>query len=254
METFGCFHVRANPRTVGERAQPLGFHTSDPAVIQTAAFRPPIVGCGCLALAVASRLLSLKRASPPSASKAPKEKSGAAPKDGKPKGAAAPKGGKGAAASKPSDEKKKALTAKKGALTGVSHRKKLRKIRTSVRFHRPKTLRLPRNPKYPRKSVPHDPRMDQYRILKQPLNTETAMKVIEEHNTLVFYVDVRANKHQIKAAIKRMYDVDALKINTLIRWVSFDRPDGQKKAYVRLTPDVEALEVANKIRSAKIDK
>lgn len=29
-----------------------------------------------------------------------------------------------------------------------------RKVRTSVTFRRPKTLALPRNPKYPRKSVP----------------------------------------------------------------------------------------------------
>lgn len=59
--------------------------------------------------------------------------------------------------------------------------------------------------------------MDQYRILRQPLNTETAMKKIEENNTLVFLVDVKANKRQIKDAVKRLYDVDSAKINTLIR-------------------------------------
>ena len=45
------------------------------------------------------------------------------------------------------------------------------------------------------------------------------MKKIEENNTLVFVVDVKANKHQIKQAIKKLYDVDALKINTLVRYV-----------------------------------
>jgi len=44
------------------------------------------------------------------------------------------------------------------------------------------------------------------------------MKKIEENNTLVFVVDIRANKHQIKQAIKKLYDVDALKINTLVRY------------------------------------
>lgn len=67
------------------------------------------------------------------------------------------------------------------------------------------------------------------------------MKKIEENNTLVFIVDVRASKVQIKEAIKKMYDIDTQKINTLIR------PDGQKKAYVRLTQDYDALDVANKI-------
>lgn len=50
-----------------------------------------------------------------------------------------------------------------------------------------------------------------------PVNTESAMKKIEEHNTLVFIVDIKANKRQIKDAVKKLYDVQAAKINTLIR-------------------------------------
>ena len=57
----------------------------------------------------------------------------------------------------------------------------------------------------------------------------------------VFTVDVKANKHQIKQAVKKLYDIDVAKVNTLIR------PDGEKKAYVRLAPDYDALDVANKI-------
>ncbi|KAI7851579.1 ribosomal protein L23/L15e core domain-containing protein [Circinella umbellata] len=139
----------------------------------------------------------------------------------------------------------KAAAAKKAALKGV-HGKSVRKVRTSAHFHLPKTLRLSRKPKYARKSVPHLPRMDQYRVVRNPLNTETAMKKIEEHNTLTFIVDVKANKHQIKDAVKRLYDVEALKVNTLIR------PDGKKKAYVRLTADVDALDVANKVRAYEL--
>jgi len=73
------------------------------------------------------------------------------------------------------------------------------------------------------------------------LTTESANQKIEENNTLVFIVDVRATKKQIKAAVNRMYDIQCEKVNTLIR------PDGQKKAYVRLTADYDALDVANKI-------
>ncbi|ORX99249.1 putative 60S ribosomal protein RPL23A [Basidiobolus meristosporus CBS 931.73] len=137
-------------------------------------------------------------------------------------------------------EKNKALAAKKAALKGVNG-KTTRKVRTSTTFRLPKTLRLARAPRYPRKSVPSAPRMDQYEVVRSPLNTETAIKKIEDNNTLVFLCDVRANKRQIRDAVKRLYDVDAAKINTLIR------PDGQKKAYVRLTADVDALDVANKI-------
>ena len=51
----------------------------------------------------------------------------------------------------------------------------------------------------------------------RPLNTESAMKKIEEHNTLVFIVDIKSNKRQIKDAVKKLYDVQTAKINTLIR-------------------------------------
>jgi large subunit ribosomal protein L23Ae len=117
----------------------------------------------------------------------------------------------------------------------------VRKVHTSTSFRRPKTLRLPRKPRYPRKSIPSRPRLDQFSVIRQPLNTESAMKQIEDHNTIVFLCDVRSNKHQIKDAVKKMYAVDAIKVNTLIR------PDGVKKAFVRLSADVDALEVANKI-------
>ena len=57
----------------------------------------------------------------------------------------------------------------------------------------------------------------------------------------MFTVAVKANKHQTKQAVKKLYDIDMAKVNTLIR------PDGEKKAYVRLVPDYDALDVANKI-------
>ncbi|KAI5837421.1 ribosomal protein L23/L15e core domain-containing protein [Morchella snyderi] len=132
---------------------------------------------------------------------------------------------------------KKAADAKKAALKGT-HSKIARKVRLSTTFHRPKTLSLARDPKYPRKSVSHVPRLDQYKVIVHPLNTESAMKKIEENNTLVFIVDIKANKRQIKEAIKKLYDVDCVKVNTLIR------PDGTKKAFARLTPDVDALDIA----------
>lgn len=44
------------------------------------------------------------------------------------------------------------------------------------------------------------------------------MKKIEDNNTLVFIVDVKANKHQIKHAVKKLYDIDVAKVNTLIRY------------------------------------
>ncbi|KAF1983429.1 60S ribosomal protein L23, partial [Aulographum hederae CBS 113979] len=131
----------------------------------------------------------------------------------------------------------KASAAAKAALRGVNS-SKVRKIRTSTTFHRPKTLQLSRTPRYPRKAVNHEPRLDAHKIIIHPLNTESAMKKIEENNTLVFIVDVKSNKRQIKAALKKLYDIDCTKVTTLIR------PDGRKKACARLSADVDALDIA----------
>ena len=46
------------------------------------------------------------------------------------------------------------------------------------------------------------------------MTTESAMKKIEDNNTLVFIVDIHANKPQIRAAVKKMYEVDIQKV----RW------------------------------------
>jgi large subunit ribosomal protein L23Ae len=133
-----------------------------------------------------------------------------------------------------------AHTAKKHVQKGKNLNRN-RKIRTSVRFRRPVTLSLPRKPRFQRKSVPHRNRLDAFTIIKFPLTTESAMKKIEDHNTLVFICDIRANKPQIALAVKKLYQVEVARINTLVR------PTGDKKAYVKLTSDHDAMDTANKI-------
>uniref|UniRef100_F6ZEW7 Ribosomal protein L23/L25 N-terminal domain-containing protein n=1 Tax=Monodelphis domestica TaxID=13616 RepID=F6ZEW7_MONDO len=80
--------------------------------------------------------------------------------------------------------------------------------------------------KYHQKSAPWRNNFDHYAIIKFPLTTKYAMKKTEDNNTLVFIVDIKANKHQIKQAVKKLYDIDVAKVNSLIQ------PDGEKKAYV----------------------
>merc|ERR1719352_1478431 len=131
---------------------------------------------------------------------------------------------------------KKASKVAKGVKQSVV--RKMSKKRLNVHFFLPKTLEKKREPKYPRKSVQALTKMDKYSIIKCPLTTESAMKKIEEINTLVFLVDIQASKQKIKEAVKALYDVQCAKVNTLIR------PDGRKKAYVHLTQDYDALDVA----------
>ena len=142
----------------------------------------------------------------------------------------APKVKKEAPAPPKAKSNAKALKAKKAVLKG-DHSHKQKKIRTSPPFQRPKTLRLWRQPKYPQKSTPRRNKLDHYTIIRFPLTTEPDVKKIEDNNTLVFIVEVKANQHQIKQAVRKLYDTDVAKVNTLIR------PDGEKKAYVQLAPD-----------------
>mmetsp|Transcript_48106 Transcript_48106/g.114324 ORF Transcript_48106/g.114324 Transcript_48106/m.114324 type:complete len:167 (+) Transcript_48106:81-581(+) len=145
----------------------------------------------------------------------------------------------GEAAAPAAKATKKAAKAAKAVKQSVV--KKTRKVRTRVQFYKPKSRQMKPNPKYPRKASARRARLDKHSIILSPLTTESAMKKIEEINTLVFLVDIRADKRKIKDAVKEMYDVQCAKVNTLIR------PDGQKKAYVKLTADFDALDVANRI-------
>merc|ERR1719175_471212 len=92
---------------------------------------------------------------------------------------------------------KKAQQAQKKVVKG-RFGTRVKKPRTSVHFSRPRTFRPARAPKYPRKSTPKRTYLDAYNIIKPPYTTESAMKKIEDNNTLVFIVDVKSNKHQIK--------------------------------------------------------
>jgi large subunit ribosomal protein L23Ae len=110
-----------------------------------------------------------------------------------------------------------------------------------VHFYRPATLSKERKPKYQRLSTGKKNTLDKHSIIKNPLTTESSMKLIEDSNTLVFIVDLKANKRQIKDAVRSLYSIECEKINTLIT------PKGQKKAYVRLSKDYDALDVANRV-------
>ncbi|KAL7508421.1 hypothetical protein ACHAXN_006983, partial [Cyclotella atomus] len=137
------------------------------------------------------------------------------------------------------EEAKAAAVAKK--LTKSTKSKKGTRIHTKVHFYRTSTLSLSRKPKYAPRSVPRKSTRHSHNVIKYPLTTESSMKLIEDSNTLVFIVDIKANKRQIKSAVKDLYQIESDKVNTLIT------PRGMKKAYVRLSKDYDALDVANRV-------
>jgi large subunit ribosomal protein L23Ae len=133
----------------------------------------------------------------------------------------------------------KAAAVSKALKKGIS--KKGTTIHTKVHFYKPKTLKHDRKPMYQKKSMPKKNTLDKHSIIKYPLTTESSMKLIEDSNTLVFIVDIKANKRQIKAAVRDLYSIECEKVNTLIT------PRGLKKSYVRLSKDYDALDVANRV-------
>lgn len=125
---------------------------------------------------------------------------------------------------------------KKGA-----HVARKQKIWTKVQFRLPKTLAKARSPLAIKKSVKKESTKDKYSIVKNPLSSESAMKTIEDHNTLVFLVDKKATKPSIRKACQDLYNIKVRKVNTL------NTSKGEKKAYVVLSKSHDALEIANKI-------
>jgi ribosomal protein L23 len=76
-------------------------------------------------------------------------------------------------------------------------------------------------------------------IIKHPLATEKSIRQIETENKLVFVVDSKAKKTEIKAELERMLGAKVMTVNT------FNGPDGEKRAYVRFaTP---AIDIATRL-------
>lgn len=82
---------------------------------------------------------------------------------------------------------------------------------------------------------------DSYKIIKYPLATEKAVRLMESQNKLIFIVDLKSNKSQIKNAIEQMFNVKITKINTLVT------SDGKKKAYVKLSAQTPAIDIATQL-------
>jgi large subunit ribosomal protein L23 len=82
--------------------------------------------------------------------------------------------------------------------------------------------------------------MESHEIIKYPVATEKCFKLMETENKVVFIVNRKAKKPDIKKAVEEMFNVKVEKINTLIGIEG-------KKAYVKLKKDFNALDLATKL-------
>ena len=83
--------------------------------------------------------------------------------------------------------------------------------------------------------------MKKANIIKFALPTEKSMRLMESENKLIFVVDNKADKAQIKKAIEEEFKVKVKKINTYIT------SKAQKRAYVKFAQDTPAIDVATKL-------
>ncbi|CAE7380582.1 rplW [Symbiodinium microadriaticum] len=107
-----------------------------------------------------------------------------------------------------------------------------------VSLPNPQNIEARRN--YPEYKFDEDGGM--YDIIKYPLLTAKACRLLEEYNIYTFMVDRKANKPQIRAAIETIFGVKVIKCNTLIPSSRYQIAYGMKigrkslfkKAYVQV--------------------
>ena len=78
-------------------------------------------------------------------------------------------------------------------------------------------------------------------ILKFPLSTEKSIRLMEAENKLVFVVDIKANKKDIKNAAEELFKVKVVSVNTMIA------PTGEKRAFIKFSPETPAIDIATKL-------
>ena len=83
--------------------------------------------------------------------------------------------------------------------------------------------------------------MDANEVISYPLMTESASLMVERDNKLIFIVNLKAGKSDIKKAVEELYEVKVSRVNLLVT------PQGVKKAFVKLKPEFRASDVAIKL-------
>jgi len=83
--------------------------------------------------------------------------------------------------------------------------------------------------------------VDPYDVILYPLMTEAASLMVEKENKLVFIINKKAGKADVKRAVEELYEVKVERVNLLTT------PQGEKKAFVKLAPEYKAVDVAIKL-------
>ncbi|MEK6919042.1 MAG: 50S ribosomal protein L23 [Nanoarchaeota archaeon] len=77
-------------------------------------------------------------------------------------------------------------------------------------------------------------------MLLKPVTSEKAVRMIEGENTLVFALDRRETKEEIKKEVEKTFNVKVERVNVINK-------KNEKHALVKLKKDFKAIDVATKL-------
>jgi len=77
--------------------------------------------------------------------------------------------------------------------------------------------------------------------VKYPLSTEKSIRLMESENKLVFVVDKKAKKKEVKDEIEKTYKVKIVSVNMFVD------SKGRKKAYIKFSNETPAIDIATQL-------
>ena len=78
-------------------------------------------------------------------------------------------------------------------------------------------------------------------VLKYPVSTEKAIRMLESDNVITFVVDMKATRSKVKREIEDKFKVKVKDIRVVID------AKGRKKAYIRLSNEYPAIDIATQL-------
>ena len=82
--------------------------------------------------------------------------------------------------------------------------------------------------------------MDSQDVIKYPVSTERTLRNMEAENKLLFVVDKKATKSDVRKAVEALFKVKVVGVNTYIF-------AGKKRAYVKFGKEHPAIDVATQL-------
>lgn len=83
--------------------------------------------------------------------------------------------------------------------------------------------------------------MKKDQVIKYPLATEKAVRLMDKENKLLFVVDLKSRKDEIKDAVEKTFEVKVDKVNTFVT------SKGEKRAYVKLASNFPAIDIMTRL-------